>query len=220
MKTLPNVLQPSFEEVFKGNYHLQGNWSKAFFKNNFPIVLELGCGKGEYTCNLAQKFPGRNFVGVDIKGSRMWKGAKFALNNMMSNVAFLRTRIEFIDACFGKGEVDEIWLTFPDPQLKERRKKKRLTSARFLNLYKNILAEDGIIHLKTDSTELYEYTLFIIKHNYLPLIKATEDLYGDGAADKILGIKTFYEKMFLEEGKMIKYLKFKLTNKENHEPET
>ena len=212
MNTFENVIQAPFEEVFKKDFHLKNNWHKEVFKNNHPIVLELGCGKGEYTLGLAQKFPEKNFIGIDIKGARMWKGASEALHNKLENTRFLRTRIEFITAFFARDEISEIWITFPDPQIKKRRNKKRLTSSRFLNAYKQILKEDGVIHLKTDSAELYSYTQEIIHFNKLNNIYCTEDLYHSDLQDEILNIHTFYEQMFLDEGKKITYTKFSLQN--------
>lgn len=152
------VVQPGFEEVFRKDYALKGKWNRDFFGNDRPIVLELGCGRGEYTVALGERFPERNFIGVDVKGARLWRGAKTATENGMKNVAFLRTRIEFIDSCFAPGEVDEIWITFPDPQLNKNRIKKRLTAPQFLAMYARFLREGGMINLKTDSVHLHEYT--------------------------------------------------------------
>ena len=208
MATYPNVIEPTFEEVFRTDFRLKGRWAEDVFGNEKPIVLELGCGKGEYSVNLARKYPEKNFIGVDIKGSRMWVGATDALQNNLENVVFLRTRIEFITSCFASGEVSEIWITFPDPQPIQRRANKRLTSARFLNSYKNILRTDGIIHLKTDSSFLYDYTNRVIDANRLQVFENTDDLYHSGSADDILSIKTYYEKMFMDKGFTIKYLKF------------
>lgn len=212
MEGFHNVLQPSFDEIYKKDYKWKGHW-KDFFNNDNPLILELGCGKGEYTVNLGNFYPLKNFIGIDIKGARMWKGAARAINEDMANVVFIRTRIEMISSFFAKNEIDEIWLTFPDPQLKKRRAKKRLTSARFLNNYRNILKKDGIIHLKTDSTELYDYTKEIIRLNGLKLIEETKDLYAGEYDEPVLKIRTYYESMFLDEGKTIKYLKFGLNNK-------
>jgi tRNA (guanine-N7-)-methyltransferase len=208
METFPHVVQPLFEDVFGKDYKLKNNWKKDFFRNDNPVVLELGCGKGEYTVGLARRFPSKNFIGIDIKGSRMWKGARMALAEKLANVGFLRTRIELIGSFFGAGEVDEIWITFPDPQLKKKRK--RLTSARFLNTYSNFLKENGRIHLKTDSTVLYQYTYELAKYNQLPLHVHTRDLYHSGLETDILGIQTFYERQFLDKGMKITYLSFEL----------
>jgi tRNA (guanine-N7-)-methyltransferase len=210
METFSNVVQPAFDEVFGKDYHLKGNWGRLFFKNGNPIVLELGCGKGEYTTGLARRFRDKNFIGIDIKGSRMWKGARAALAGNLDNVAFLRTHIEMISSFFGKDEIDEIWITFPDPQLKKKRK--RLTSSRFLNTYQGFLKQHGLVHLKTDSTVLYQYTLDLARHNQLPVKINTRDLYHSGIDSDILGIQTFYERQFLDQGMKITYLCFELSD--------
>ncbi len=210
MKTFRNVFQPPFEEVFRRDFSLKGRWAPEHFGNSHPIVLELGCGKGEYTVGLAGIFPDKNFIGVDIKGARIWTGARQAHLEKIPNVAFIRTRIEFIHSFFGPGEVEEIWLTFPDPQLKKRRNKKRLTAARFLNLYREFLVDGGTVHLKTDNAVLYRYTLDLVRANDLPLDFATEDLYGSRQVDMVHGIRTFYEKQFIGEGMNIHYLRFRL----------
>jgi tRNA (guanine-N7-)-methyltransferase len=210
MKTFENVFQPSLEEIFNKDFHLKNSWKQEHFGNENSIVLELGCGKGEYSVGLAAKFPERNFIGVDIKGARIWTGAKQALSREIPNVAFIRTRIEFINSFFGPEEVDEIWLTFPDPQLKKRRNKKRLTAPRFLNSYRAFLRAGGIIHLKTDNAILYNYTLDLIRENNLPVEFATADLYGDKQDDIVHGIRTYYENQFIEEGSNIHYLRFRL----------
>ena len=158
-ETFANVIQPNREEVIAGNFPLKGVWARDFFKNNHPIVLELGCGRGEYTVNLAKEYPDKNFIGVDIKGARFWRGAKTALEEQIPNAAFLRTQIELIDHLFAQGEVSEIWITFPDPQIKYKRTKHRLTNQDFLAKYKHILSPEGLIHLKTDSEYLHGYTL-------------------------------------------------------------
>jgi tRNA (guanine-N7-)-methyltransferase len=212
MDTFKNVFQPGFEEIFNKDFHLKSFWQQKVFNNTNPIVLELGCGKGEYTIGLARRFSQKNFIGVDIKGARMWKGAKEANTNNMNNVAFLRTRIEFINSFFSKNEISEIWITFPDPQIRKSRSKKRLTASRFLNTYKNFLQDEGIVHLKTDSVELYEYTQKIIAYNGLQNLFHTNDLYKNDTQDEILCIRTFYEQMFLDEGKKITYTKFRLSN--------
>lgn len=206
----PNVLQPPFGEVFGRDHPLKGRWNTEFFKNEKPITLELGCGKGEYTVGLARLYPERNFLGVDIKGARIWKGAKTALESGLRNVGFLRTRIDFIESFFSANEIHEIWITFPDPQLKKDLKK--LTSSRFLNRYRGFLQVTGSINLKTDSEELYLYTLDLIRHNQLELLFHTNDLYASDYHDTILSIPTFYEKMWLEEGKPIRYIKFRLNS--------
>lgn len=213
MEAFDRVFQPGFEEIYKTDFALKGKWVEEVFHNNNPITLELGCGKGEYTVNLAKLFPERNFIGVDIKGARIWKGAKTANEMDLKNVAFLRTRVEMIQSFFAKDEVEEIWITFPDPQLKKKRNKKRLTAARFLNLYKNILIDKGLVHLKTDSDVLHHYTRKLLKHNKLKVLKQSEDLYGAGLDDDVLRIKTFYEKQFLDEGCKITYISFQLPSK-------
>ena len=210
MDSFGHVIQPPFEDVFRKDHMLKGKWNEQFFKNNNPIVLELGCGKGEYTVELARNNIDKNFLGVDIKGARMWRGARTAFEEKMKNVGFLRTSIELIESFFSTAEVDEIWITFPDPQLKKRRNKKRLTGPRFLNSYSNFLKPDGLIHLKTDSRELYDYTLGLIKNNPVQLIEATHDLYDGMRANEPLAIKTYYEQIFLEQGKKITYLCFRL----------
>jgi tRNA (guanine-N7-)-methyltransferase len=208
METYPHVVQAPFSEVYQNNHDLHGKWNGAFFKNNNPVVLELGCGKGEYTVGLARLFPQKNFIGVDIKGNRMHRGATDALNEGMKNVAFLRTRIEAIHAFFAPSEVDEIWLTFPDPQIKKFRK--RLTSTRFLKAYARFLKPGGIIHLKTDSLFMYTYTRELLKANDITPLVDERDLYASGYQDDILSIQTYYEKKWLEQGISIKYLKFEL----------
>ncbi len=211
MENFSNVLQPRFNDVFSKDYPLKGKWNKSYFHNDNPVILELGCGKGEYTVELAEKFKEKNFIGIDIKGARIWKGAKQALENNISNAVFLRTRIELINSFFNTEEVNEIWLIFPDPQPKK--KKKRLTSSRFLNSYKMILKKNGLVHLKTDSELLYNYTLEILKHNNLEIDYFTNDLYNSNLVNDILSIKTYYENQFLEQGSNIYYLRFKLNNK-------
>jgi len=210
MATYPNVITPKFEEVFRTDFRLKGRWKEKVFGNDRPLVLELGCGKGEYTVALARKYPEKNHIGVDIKGSRMWVGATDALHNQLTNVTFLRTRIEFITSCFASGEISEIWITFPDPQPQESRVNKRLTSARFLQSYREILQMGGILHLKTDSQSLFEYTCNIIEQNKLNIHVRIDDLYHSGYADDILSVQTYYEKMFMDKGFSIKYLKFSI----------
>jgi tRNA (guanine-N7-)-methyltransferase len=206
------VIQPRFNEVFGKDYILKGNWRRDHFHNDQPIVLELGCGKGEYTTGMAMMFPEKNFIGIDIKGARMWRGAKTAHEHDLKNVAFLRTRIEFIRSFFGKDEVDELWITFPDPQPKRRREKKRLTSPLFLNAYRQFLRPGGKVHLKTDSQEMYDYTMRVIRHNCLNICAATENLYESDLDEEILAIKTHYEKIFLARGIPITYIQFELNN--------
>jgi tRNA (guanine-N7-)-methyltransferase len=215
-----HVIEAGIDEVFKTDHLVKGKWRGMYFKNNNPIILELGCGKGEYTIKLAEKNPDKNFIGVDIKGNRIWVGAKIALENKLTNVMFLRTRIEFIASFFGVDEVDEIWITFPDPQETISRRRKRLTSSIFLKKYSGFLKKDGIINLKTDNDILYNYTLELLKQNNLNLILSTFDLYNSGYVSNTGDIKTHYEQIFLKEGKPIHYLQFALNGNENiNEPE-
>ncbi len=186
----------------------KGNWNKGFFKNDNPIILELACGKGEYAINLGGKYPDKNFIGLDIKGARMWRGAKTAHDESMNNVAFIRTQIELIEHYFGPDEVSEIWIVFPDPQPRSPKIKKRLTSTKFLSRYKNVLKPGGIIHLKTDNNELYEYTLERIKEHNHSLLYKTDDLYNSGLLEDVVGVQTFYESMWLKEERQIHYIKF------------
>lgn len=208
--TFNNVFQPEIGAVAGKDHPVKGTWNDTVFRNMNPVVLELGCGKGEYTVGLAARFPDNNYVGVDIKGSRMWRGAKTANDLNLSNVAFLRTRIEFINSFFNEGEVDEIWITFPDPHPGEKNSNKRLTSPWFLNRYRLFLKDKGLIHLKTDNTELYNYSKKVVLHNNLELVKSTDDLYSGNFSDEILSIKTHYEKLFLKDGLKINYLTFRL----------
>ena len=211
--TFDCFIQPEFDEVFHCDHPLKGHWRSDFFHNDNPIVLELGCGKGEYTVALAERDPSRNFIGIDIKGARMWRGAKTATDRRMPNVGFLRTRIEFINGLFAEGEVDEIWITFPDPQLKSRRAKKRLTSPLFLGYYARILSPDGWINLKTDSKHLFGYTNEVVRRYGLPCEVSNADIYGTGYADEVLSVKTAYEKRFLEMGLPITYTRFSLAGR-------
>jgi len=217
--TFDNVIQPKFDEVFRVDYKLKNAWNSLFWKNSNPIVLELGCGKGEYSVEMAQMFPDKNFIGIDIKGARFWRGAKTALENSISNVAFIRTLVEFLGSFFGKNEISEIWITFPDPQLKSSRAKKRLTSPRFLNLYRQVLVPEGIIHLKTDSQELHEYTKELLLFNNQTILECTNDLYNSNTTDEVLSIKTHYEKSYLKQGKAITYIKFQVKDEIQHLPE-
>lgn len=219
MASFSNVIQVEFDEVFNADHPLKGHWKPNFFRNQNPAVLELGCGRGEYTVGLAREFPGKNFIGVDIKGNRMHKGASQALNERLGNVAFLRTRIEVIGSFFGRDEVDEIWLTFPDPQMKKYRK--RLTSTHFLSVYARFLKPGGIVHLKTDSQFMYHYTRELVLHNHLELLADEPDLYSGNVVGEVTRIKTYYEKKWLDHGVTIKYLKFGLEAGENllQEPE-
>lgn len=219
-ETFANLFQPAFDDVWRKDHPIKGKWNQSFFKNNNPIVLELGCGKGEYTVNLAKMYPNKNFIGVDIKGARLWTGANSATEQQMSNVAFLRTRIENIVSFFEEEEVSEIWITFPDPQPRTAKAKKRLSSSRFLTYYQQFIKPNAIIHLKTDSQGLHEYTKALVEQNNLKVHICTNDLYNSGIADSILSIKTFYESMFLEQGKSITYLRFEInTQAQLYEPE-
>ena len=208
METYSHVFQYPFAVLKERGFDMRGKWNEMFFHNDNPIVLELGCGKGEYAVGLARRYPDKNFIGVDIKGARMWTGASEAKAEGIENVAFLRTHIELITHFFAPGEVSEIWITFPDPQMKKTRK--RLTSTRMLELYREILKENGIILLKSDSPLLYTYTRAMVQENNFPILIDTDDLYNSGIDDDILGIKTFYEQQWLERGKSIKYIKFVL----------
>ena len=212
MERYENVFQYPYSVIDNVPFDMKGKWRETFFKNNNPIVLELGCGKGEYTVELAKLYPDTNFIGVDIKGARMWTGATMALNQGLKNVAFLRTNIEIIDRFFEKDEVSEIWLTFSDPQMKNPRK--RLSSTFFLERYRKFLVNNGTIHLKTDSNFLFTYTTYMVGHNKLPLLFHTTDLYHqegiDDTTKQILSIQTYYEKMWIERGLNIKYMKFSL----------
>lgn len=210
MRSFSNVLQPAAAEIKTGDHPFKGDWRKSCFRNNNPIVLELGCGKGEYTIALALKSPEKNHIGIDIKGARIWRGAKTAIEKNIPNVIFLRTRIEFLNAFFSDEEVNEIWITFPDPFPKVKNINRRLTSPWFLNLYRLILKNNGMVHLKTDNLQLYKFTLDTIQLNNLEIISSTDDLYAMSGHDDILSTTTHYEKLFLKDGKKICYLSFLL----------
>lgn len=209
LETFSHVIQPSIDEL-RSNFNLKGNWRKNFFKNDNPIVLELGCGKGEYTVGLAKNFPEKNYLGIDIKGARIWAGASQALEEKLINVGFLRIRIDWIEMCFNSNEVDEIWITFPDPQIKKNRTTKRLTHPIFLKKYNNILKSNSKIHLKTDSQFLHGFTLGVISGENHTLEDSTEDLYNSVELRDCSKIQTFYENMFLNKGMPITYLRFLL----------
>lgn len=215
-----NVIQPSIREISGKDHPVKGRWHEEIFRNNNPIVLELGCGKGEYSVELASRFPGKNYIGIDIKGARMWRGAKSAHEEKLTNIAFLRTRIEFITAFFAENEVDEIWITFPDPHQGGRNSNKRLTSPWFLNSYRQFLKNKGIIHLKTDNKELFNYTLKVAGYNKMEIVGVTPDLYSECTSDDLLSIKTHYEKLFLAKGMPINYVSFKLEKETNIEDAT
>lgn len=210
-ETFNNVLQPTREEAVSGNFPLKGKWNSDFFKNDNPIVLELGCGKGEYSVGLAERYPDKNFIGIDIKGARFWRGAKTAVEAGMRNVGFLRTQIELINHFFAEGEVSEIWITFPDPQIKYKRTKHRMTNSAFLQLYKKILKPDGLMHLKTDSEFMHGYTLGLLHGEGHNVLYANHNVYrNEGAPEVVTSIQTFYEKQYLELGKPITYIQFKI----------
>lgn len=215
METYENVFQYPYSVVEHVPFEMQGHWHEAYFHNDNPIVLELGCGKGEYTVGLAKLYPHINFIGVDIKGARMWTGATQAIKERQKNVAFLRTNIEIIDRFFAPDEVQEIWLTFSDPQMKNPRK--RLTSTYFMNRYRRFLIDGGIIHLKTDSNFLFTYTTYMVEKNHLPLVLRTNDLYSENSENsenseysEAASIQTYYEQMWIDRGLNIKYMKFHL----------
>ena len=221
-ETFRCMIQPATSEVLGCDHPMKGNWHKDFFGNDNPIVLELGCGKGDYTIDLAERNPACNYIGVDIKGARLWKGAKYAEEHGLKNVAFLRTRIEFIESIFAEGEVSEIWITFADPQI--GREKKRLTAPLFMNRYRNFLKPGGIVHLKTDSRYLHEYSLAMAQQNDLKILAAGTDIYGEDrerlyssdlfsvsgrdAVDALFQVQTFYEAQYLAQGFPITYLAF------------
>ena len=212
METYENVFQYPYSVVEHVPFEMQGHWHEEYFHNDNPIVLELGCGKGEYTVGLAKRYPDMNFIGVDIKGARMWTGATQAIKEGLKNVAFLRTNIEIIDRFFAPDEVTEIWLTFSDPQMKNPRK--RLTSTYFMNRYRRFLIDGGLIHLKTDSNFLFTYTTYMVEKNQLPLILRTNDLYSENSENseysEAASIQTYYEQMWIDRGLNIKYMKFHL----------
>lgn len=209
-ETFLNMVQEPRPDLLEEGFSLKGKWRQDFFKNDHPIVLELGCGKGEYTIGMAGRDSSKNFIGVDIKGARMWRGARTAIDNKMNNVGFLRTQIELIDHCFEKGEVSEIWITFPDPQIKYRRRKKRLTAPDLLEIYRNILADESLIHLKTDSQFLHGYTLGILEGYSHPILDSCYDIDRQKPDDELLKIRTNYETLFRSKGMPITYIKFQL----------
>ncbi len=210
-ESFENVIQPKREEITSGHFRHKGNWS-AHFGNENPLVLELGCGKGEYTVGLAKLNPDKNFIGIDIKGARFWRGAKTALEHKLDNVGFLRTQIELVDMVFAPNEVSEIWITFPDPQIKYKRTKHRMTNENFIEKYRRILRPEGLVHLKTDSEFMHGYTLGLLQGLGLDIVYANHDVYrNEGAPKEVLNIQTFYEQQYLEKGKPITYLQFRLT---------
>ena len=210
-ETFTNVFQPTREEVVGNEFPLRGKWNREFFKNDNPIVLELGCGKGEYSVGLAERFPEKNFIGIDIKGARFWRGAKTAVETGMNNVAFVRTQIELIHHIFTQNEVSEIWITFPDPQIKYKRTKHRMTNAAFLDNYKKILKPNGLMHLKTDSEFMHGYTLGLLHGLGYEVLYANHNIYkNEGAPAEVTGIQTFYESQYLEVNKSITYIQFRI----------
>ncbi len=210
-ESFENVIQPTREEVLKGDFKYKGKWASDFFKNDLPVVLELGCGKGEYSLGLSKMYPHKNFLGIDIKGARLWRGAKTALETGNKRVGFLRTQIELIDLIFAPHEIEEIWITFPDPQTKYKRTKHRLTNSDFLQKYKKIIKPKGELILKTDSEFLHGYTLGLLHGEGHEVLEAHHDVYRNTyAPEEIVGIQTFYEKQFLAEGKPITYIKFRI----------
>lgn len=221
-KSFSCLVQPEFSEIFDRDHPLKGRWNKDFFKNDRPIVLELGCGRGEYTVGLSKLCPDKNFIGIDVKGARMWRGAKTVTEEQLPNAGFLRTRIEFIRSFFAEGEIDEIWITFPDPQLKKSRVKKRLTGAVFLMMYSGFLRSGGVINLKTDSLHLHRYTKALIDENRLTTLACCEDIYSaknfGRMLPEVISIKTTYENRYVSENKPITFLKFTLDHHSLKEP--
>ena len=199
-----------FDDIPQG-FAMKGHWLEKQFQNHSPLLLELGCGRGEYTVGLAEKNADKNFIGIDVKGNRIWTGAKYAIDHHLNNVAFLRTRIDFIEHCFDKNEVDEIWITFPDPQIKYKRTKHRMTNSEFLQLYKKILKPDGVVNLKTDSEFMHGYTLGLLHGEGHEVLYANHNVYkNEGAPSEVTEIQTFYEKQYLEINKSITYIRFKI----------
>jgi tRNA (guanine-N7-)-methyltransferase len=210
-ETFSNVFQPKRDELVDSEYELKGNWNASVFKNDNPLVLELGCGRGEYSVELAKKFPNKNFVGIDIKGARFWRGAKTAIEDGIPNVAFLRTQIELVAFAFAKHEVDEIWITFPDPQIKYKRTKHRMTNSEFLKRYKTILKPDGVVNLKTDSEFMHGYTLGLLHGEGHEVLYANHNVYKqEGSPEEVTSIQTYYESQYLEQNKPITYIRFKI----------
>jgi tRNA (guanine-N7-)-methyltransferase len=209
--TFGNVFQPTREEVVTDQFSLKGKWNQDYFQNNNPIVLELGCGKGEYSVGLAEKYPNKNFIGIDLKGARFWRGAKTAVETGLKNVAFIRTQIELINHIFNENEVDEIWITFPDPQIKYKRTKHRMTNSEFLKLYKKILKPQGVVNLKTDSEFMHGYTLGLLHGEGHEVIYSNHNVYvNEGSPEEVTSLQTFYEKQYLEINKAITYIRFKI----------
>lgn len=210
-ETFDNVFQPTRDALTNNHFEFKGQWNSKVFQNNNPIVLELGCGKGEYTVELAKRYPNKNFIGIDIKGARFWRGAKTALEDHITNAKFLRTQIELVSFAFAKNEVDEIWITFPDPQIKYQRTKHRLTNLQFLEHYKSILKPNGVLHLKTDSEFMHGYTLGLLHGLGCEILYANHNVYKlEGSPEEVTQIQTFYENQYLEQNKAITYIRFKI----------
>lgn len=210
-ETFHNVFQPTRSQLVDEVYQYKGQWNDQVFKNNNPIVLELGCGKGEYTVALAKQYPNKNFIGIDIKGARFWRGAKTAVEEDIPNAAFIRTQIELIEYVFAENEVDEIWITFPDPQIKYKRTKHRMTNSEFLKRYKKVLKPEGVMNLKTDSEFMHGYTLGLLHGEGHEVLYANNDVYRqEGSPEEVTSIQTFYEGQYLEQNKPITYIRFKI----------
>ncbi len=210
-ETFENVFQPSREELVNKTFPLKGKWRKDVFKNENPLILELGCGKGEYTVGLAKRYPEKNFIGIDIKGARFWRGAKTAIEENIPNAAFIRTQIELIEYVFAENEVDEIWITFPDPQIKYQRTKHRMTNLQFLERYNKALNSGGLMHLKTDSEFMHGYTLGLLHGLGYEILYANHNVYKlEGSPEEVTEIQTFYENQYLEKDKAITYIRFQI----------
>jgi len=210
-KTFTNVIEPFRNDIISGYFEFKGKWNTDFFRNDNPIVLELGCGKGEYSLALARKYPNKNFIGIDIKGARIWSGAKNALEEQLNNIGFVRTQIELIEYIFAENEISEIWITFPDPQIKYKRTKHRLTNTDFLQRYRKILKKEGLVHLKTDSEFMHGYTLGLLHGEKHQILYANHNIYvNKGAPEIVTSVQTFYEKQYLEINKPITYIQFKI----------
>lgn len=210
-ETFSNVFQPTREELITNQFLLKGKWNQDYFKNNKPIVLELGCGKGEYSVGLAEKYPEKNFIGIDLKGARFWRGAITAIETGLKNVAFIRAQIELINYIFNENEVDEIWITFPDPQIKYKRTKHRMTNSNFLKLYKKVLKPDGVVNLKTDSEFMHGYTLGLLHGEGHEVIYSNHNVYvNEGSPEEVTSLQTFYEKQYLKINKAITFIRFKI----------
>ena len=210
-ETFENVLQPTREEVVSGEFQYKGKWNSNFFKNNNPIIVELGCGKGEYTIGLAERNPNINYIGIDVKGARFWRGAKTAIETGMNNVGFVRTQIELIENIFSSHEISEIWITFPDPQIKYKRTKHRMTNSEFLKMYKRILKPEGVVNLKTDSEFMHGYTLGLLHGEGHEVLYSNHNVYkNEGSPSEVTEIQTFYENQYLEINKAITYIRFKI----------